>query len=235
MRLPPRFTVRAMMTMVAVSAVLIQLGLSFATQQLHGMPKASYKSIIVPFPSREFRNRPRPEGVSAASADHGTGRRIMKGSPSVMMTKVINIAACGGPRQLLVTSFSLTTTGRSGVADFIITGRNAVANQIVWVDIPVLDLDRAMRFYSAVLGGEVTKQEYPGMAIGLLPGYDKRRQRLLVHQGRRAAVGHRPADLLERARAAGRGHRRGRAQRRQGAPAETPDRPPRLPGRHPRQ
>jgi uncharacterized protein len=47
-----------------------------------------------------------------------------------------------------------------------------VANSIVWVDIPVTDLDRAMRFYSAVLGGEVQKQEFPGMAIGLLPGYD---------------------------------------------------------------
>jgi predicted enzyme related to lactoylglutathione lyase len=47
-----------------------------------------------------------------------------------------------------------------------------MANQVVWVDIPVLDLDRAIRFYSAVLAGEVQKQEYPGMAIGLLPGYD---------------------------------------------------------------
>jgi predicted enzyme related to lactoylglutathione lyase len=45
-----------------------------------------------------------------------------------------------------------------------------VANQLVWVDIPVLDLDRAIRFYSAVLGAPVTKQEYPGMSIGLLPG-----------------------------------------------------------------
>jgi predicted enzyme related to lactoylglutathione lyase len=47
-----------------------------------------------------------------------------------------------------------------------------MANQVVWVDIPVSDLDRAVRFYSAVLGGEVQKQEYPGMTIGLLPGYD---------------------------------------------------------------
>jgi predicted enzyme related to lactoylglutathione lyase len=51
-------------------------------------------------------------------------------------------------------------------------GENAVANQVVWVDIPVLDLDRACRFYSAVLGGTVTKQEYPGFTIGLLPGFD---------------------------------------------------------------
>ena len=47
-----------------------------------------------------------------------------------------------------------------------------MANQVVWVDIPVLDLDRAIRFYSAVLGSPVQKQEYPGMAIGLLPDSD---------------------------------------------------------------
>jgi predicted enzyme related to lactoylglutathione lyase len=51
--------------------------------------------------------------------------------------------------------------------------RKAVANQFVWVDIPVLEFDRAVRFYSAVLGSTVQKQEYPGMtAIGLLPGAD---------------------------------------------------------------
>jgi predicted enzyme related to lactoylglutathione lyase len=44
-----------------------------------------------------------------------------------------------------------------------------MAHPIVWVDIPVLDLDRAIQFYSAVLGSAVTKQEFPGMAIGLLP------------------------------------------------------------------
>jgi predicted enzyme related to lactoylglutathione lyase len=48
-----------------------------------------------------------------------------------------------------------------------------VANQIVWVDIPVLELDRAIRFYSAVLGSPVQKQEYPGMSIGLLPSFDE--------------------------------------------------------------
>ena len=48
-----------------------------------------------------------------------------------------------------------------------------MANQIVWVDIPVTDLERAIRFYSAVLGTPVVKQEYPGMVIGLLPGSDE--------------------------------------------------------------
>ena len=77
-----------------------------------------------------------------------------------------------------------------------------MANSVVWVDIPVLELDRAIRFYSAILGGEVTKQEYPGMAIGLLPGYDSDVSRLPVHQGRRASVGQRVIALFECAGAA---------------------------------
>jgi uncharacterized protein len=44
-----------------------------------------------------------------------------------------------------------------------------VANQIVWVDIPVKDLDRAIKFYSAVLGAQVHKEEIPGAPIGVLP------------------------------------------------------------------
>jgi hypothetical protein len=42
-------------------------------------------------------------------------------------------------------------------------------NQIVWVDIPVVELDRAIRFYSAMLGTPVKKEEFSGMAMGLLP------------------------------------------------------------------
>ena len=44
-----------------------------------------------------------------------------------------------------------------------------MANQIVWVDIPVRDLDRAITFYSAVLGEPVKRESLPGMTIGLLP------------------------------------------------------------------
>jgi predicted enzyme related to lactoylglutathione lyase len=44
-----------------------------------------------------------------------------------------------------------------------------MANQIVWFDIPVTDLDRALRFYSAVLGQTVKKEEFPGGAIGVFP------------------------------------------------------------------
>jgi predicted enzyme related to lactoylglutathione lyase len=47
-----------------------------------------------------------------------------------------------------------------------------MVNQIVWCDIPVLDLERAIRFYSAVLGSEVKKEQLPGMTIGILPHND---------------------------------------------------------------
>lgn len=44
-----------------------------------------------------------------------------------------------------------------------------MSNKIVWVDIPVLDLDRAIAFYSAVLGAKVTKTGGPGFQFGLFP------------------------------------------------------------------
>ena len=45
-------------------------------------------------------------------------------------------------------------------------------NHIVWVDIPVLKLDRAIRFYSAVTGSQLEKQDYPGMSIASFPHKD---------------------------------------------------------------
>ena len=40
---------------------------------------------------------------------------------------------------------------------------------VIWVDIPVRDLDRAVAFYTAVLGAPVTRQGGPGFSFGLLP------------------------------------------------------------------
>ena len=45
----------------------------------------------------------------------------------------------------------------------------SIGSQVVWFDVPCLDLDRAIKFYSAVLGCEVAKHEAPGFALGVLP------------------------------------------------------------------
>ena len=45
-------------------------------------------------------------------------------------------------------------------------------NTIVWTDIPVTDLDRSIRFYSAVLGAEVKKESAGPMEFGLLPHFE---------------------------------------------------------------
>jgi predicted enzyme related to lactoylglutathione lyase len=48
--------------------------------------------------------------------------------------------------------------------------RLPVQHQVVWFDIPVRDIDRAMRFYSAVLGKPLKKEQAgPGTAVVLLP------------------------------------------------------------------
>lgn len=44
---------------------------------------------------------------------------------------------------------------------------NSKHNRVVWVDIPVADLDRAITFYSAVLGVAVVKQSFPGMEFAV--------------------------------------------------------------------
>lgn len=42
-------------------------------------------------------------------------------------------------------------------------------NQIVWVDIPVIDLPRAIAFYGAILKAEVKLEEFDNFQFGLLP------------------------------------------------------------------
>jgi uncharacterized protein len=40
-------------------------------------------------------------------------------------------------------------------------------NLLVWMDIPVRDLDRAVRFYGGVLDWKVRCEKFPGMTIGI--------------------------------------------------------------------
>lgn len=48
-------------------------------------------------------------------------------------------------------------------------GSQAIGNQVVWFDIPCKNLDRAMKFYSAVLGCQIEKQGDPSFPLGILP------------------------------------------------------------------
>ena len=49
---------------------------------------------------------------------------------------------------------------------------NSKNNRVVWVDIPVQDLDRSIGFYQAVLANDVSKVEMPGMAFAVLNHQD---------------------------------------------------------------
>ena len=46
--------------------------------------------------------------------------------------------------------------------------QNSINNRVVWIDVPVADLDRAVRFYGAVLGIEVHKQSFDGVEFAVL-------------------------------------------------------------------
>lgn len=48
-------------------------------------------------------------------------------------------------------------------------GGQETNSQVVWFDIPCVDIDRAIAYYNAVLGCDIEKQEFDGGAIGVLP------------------------------------------------------------------
>ena len=50
---------------------------------------------------------------------------------------------------------------------------NCGGNQLVWCDIPVKDIDRAIKFYSAVLGAPMKKEQHEGMSFAVLPHTDE--------------------------------------------------------------
>jgi uncharacterized protein len=49
---------------------------------------------------------------------------------------------------------------------------NSQHNRVVWVDIPVADLDRSATFYGAVLGKPVHKEQFGDVRFGVLDHQD---------------------------------------------------------------
>ena len=44
-----------------------------------------------------------------------------------------------------------------------------MANMINWFEIPVMEFDRAQKFYENILGGKIQKQEFGNYLMGFLP------------------------------------------------------------------
>jgi predicted enzyme related to lactoylglutathione lyase len=67
-----------------------------------------------------------------------------------------------------------------------------MANRVVWVDIPVLDIDRAIKFYSAVLDAPVQKEVTAGPVLGILPHKNDEVAGCLVQKDGEKPSGHGP-------------------------------------------
>jgi predicted enzyme related to lactoylglutathione lyase len=67
------------------------------------------------------------------------------------------------------------------------------ADTLCWTDIPVTNLDRAIKFYSAILGKEVRKLSGGGMEYGLLPHEEQNASGCLCIRGDSGGVDNRPS------------------------------------------
>jgi predicted enzyme related to lactoylglutathione lyase len=67
------------------------------------------------------------------------------------------------------------------------------ASTLCWTDIPVVDLNRAIRFYSAVLGVEVTKMSEGGVQYGLLPHEEQNSSGCLCVGSDSAGINNKPS------------------------------------------
>lgn len=67
------------------------------------------------------------------------------------------------------------------------------ADTLCWTDIPVTNLDRAIKFYSAVLGKEVKKLSEGGMEYGLLPHEEQNASGCLCVRSDSGGIDNRPS------------------------------------------
>ena len=67
------------------------------------------------------------------------------------------------------------------------------ADTLCWTDIPVTNLDRAIKFYSAVLGKEVRKLSEGGMEYGLLPHEERNASGCLCLRSDSGGIDNRPS------------------------------------------
>ena len=68
------------------------------------------------------------------------------------------------------------------------------ADTLCWTDIPVTNLDRAIKFYSAVLGREVSKMSEGAVEYGLLPHEEQNASGCLCVRGDSVGEANQPSE-----------------------------------------
>jgi len=135
---------------VPASALETAAARTSASLQPGESPTESRKSTADIKPASRERTRPPIEPQRAPSQEHVATTLTPKTPP--MRQPAASAAETGVARS------STTLTAR---------------HQVVWFDIPVRDIDRAVRFYSAVLGAHLKKEQAgPGIAMAMLPHAD---------------------------------------------------------------
>jgi predicted enzyme related to lactoylglutathione lyase len=66
---------------------------------------------------------------------------------------------------------------------------NSEKNRVVWVDVPVADLPRAVAFYKSVLSNNVTIEEFNGTSFAVLDHHDGNGGCLIVHPDQISSAG----------------------------------------------
>jgi len=122
------------------------------------LPKASRQSAAdIKTVSRE-ESRP-PIDTTIAAANVNTAASV---TPKVPPPSVPRTSPTPPPHQAAASAPEVETARNSPI--------QKARHQVVWFDIPVREIDRAVRFYSAVLGIHLKKEQAgPGMAMAMLP------------------------------------------------------------------
>jgi predicted enzyme related to lactoylglutathione lyase len=113
----------------------------------------SYGAIGAPFPSAVD---PDPKRQTAEQTAMRPPIRFPRGATAALL---LALAACGAP--------SADDAGAEGPGK-----EAAMANPVYHFEIPVTDMDRAVRFYEGVLGVKLTRQTIDGYEMALFPRAD---------------------------------------------------------------
>jgi predicted enzyme related to lactoylglutathione lyase len=122
-------------------------------------------STIESKPAPREQQRPRPEPVAAPIQNPAPPINVM---PAINAAPVLKVTSSLSSEAVPARPVAVTTPPQIGSLPNVAIP--TVRHQVVWFDIPVRDLERALRFYSAVLGTPLKKEQAgPGTGTAVLP------------------------------------------------------------------